>query len=78
MKEKGGFKGLEGLRDEYKQSLMRLGLLEEERLAEAMLECYGEGVLRVIHPEMMDNLGEYVLGCLLGCDLLPEIDRVVH
>lgn len=78
MNEKGGFKGLEGLRDEYKQSLMRLGLLEEERLAEAMIERYGEGVLRAIHPEMMDDLGEYVSGCLLGCDLLKEVDRVVH
>ncbi len=78
MREKGVFKGLEGLRDEYKQGLMRLGLLDEERLAEAMLKWYGEGVLRVIHPEMMDNLGEYVSGCLLGCDLLQEVDRVVH
>ncbi len=78
MREKGSFKGLEGLRDEYKQSLMRLRLLEEERLAEAMLDRYGEGVLRVIHPEMMDDLEEYVSGCLLGCDLLQEVDRVVH
>ncbi len=78
MREKRGFKGLEGLRDEYKQDLMGLGLLEEERLAEAMLKRYGEGVLRVIHPDMMDNLGEYVSGCLLGCDLLQEVDRVVH
>ena len=78
MTEKGSFKGLEGLRDEYKQGLMRLALLEEERLAEAMLERYGEGILRVIHPEMMDNLGEYVSGCLLGCDLLQQVDRVVH
>ena len=78
MRENSGFKGLERLRDEYKQSLMRLGLLEEERLAEAMLERYGERVLRVIHPEMMDDLGEYVSGCLLGCDLLQEVDRVVH
>jgi hypothetical protein len=78
MREKGGFKGLEGLRDEYKQGLMRLGLLEEKRLAEATLKRYGEGVLRVIHPEMMDDLGEYVSGCLLGCDLLQEVDRVVH
>ncbi|ACK67893.1 Tn7-like transposition protein D [Rippkaea orientalis PCC 8801] len=69
MKYKGGFKGLEGLMDEYKESLMSLGLLEEKRLAEAMLKRYGEGVLRVIHPEMMDNLGEYVSGCLLGCDM---------
>ncbi|MEC4986112.1 MAG: TniQ family protein [Oscillatoria sp. PMC 1068.18] len=78
MREKRGFKGLEELRDEYKLFLMRLGLLEEERLAEAMLERYGEGVLRVIHPEMINNLGEYVSGCLLGCDLLQEVDRVVH
>ncbi len=26
----------------------------------------------------MDNLGEYVLGCLLGCDVFLEVDRVVH
>ncbi|ACK70745.1 Tn7-like transposition protein D [Gloeothece citriformis PCC 7424] len=78
MRERRGFKGLEGLRDEYKQGLMKLGLLEEERLVAAMLERYGEGVLRLIHPEMMENLGEYVSGCLLGCDLLQEVDRVVH
>ena len=78
MREKSGFKGLEWLRDEYKQGLMRLGLLEEERLAKAMLKRYGERVLRVIHPEMMDYLGEYVSGCLLGCDLLQEVDRMVH
>lgn len=78
MRERRGFKGLERLRDEYKQGLIRLGLLEEERLTEATLERYGEEVLRMIHPEMMENLGEYVLGCLLGCDLLQEVDRVVH
>ena len=66
------------MRDKYKQGLMRLGLLDQERLAEAILDRYREGVLRVIHPEMMDNLGEYVSGCLLGCDLLQEVDRVVH
>jgi hypothetical protein len=27
---------------------------------------------------MMDDFGEYVLGCLLGCDLLQEVDGVVH
>ncbi|MEA5540357.1 hypothetical protein VB834_15130 [Limnoraphis robusta Tam1] len=43
-----------------------------------MLSCYGEGLLKTIHPEMMDNLGEYVLGCLLGCDWLQEVDRVAH
>lgn len=78
MSQKGSFQSLEELRNEYKQSLMKLGLTEEERLAEAMLERYGEEVLRVIHPEMIGDLGEYVWGCLLGCDLLPEVDRVVH
>ncbi len=77
MSHKGSFPGLKGLRDGYKEDLMRLGLTEE-RLAEAMLDRYGEEVLRVIHPEMMEGLGEYVWGCLLGCDLLPEVDRVVH
>lgn len=76
--ERSSFKGLKGLRDEYKQGLMKLGLWEEERLAEAILKRYREGVLKVIHPEMMENLGEYVSGCLLGCDLLQEVDRVVH
>jgi hypothetical protein len=53
-----------------------LGLLDEERLADAMLEVYGEGVLKVIHPKMMGDLGEYVSGCFLGCDFLQEVDRV--
>lgn len=78
MREKSGFKGLERLRDEYKQGLKNLGLLEEERIAEVMIESYGEEVLRMIHTEMMVDLGEYVSGCLLGCDLLQEVDRVVH
>ena len=88
MMERSRFQGLEGLRDEYKQGLMNLGLmrkvsregyeLDEERLAKAILDFYGEGVLREIHPEMMDNLGKYVASCLLGCDWLQEVDRVVH
>ena len=77
MRQKSSFPGLKGLRDGYKKDLMRLGLTEE-KLAEAMSDRYGEEVLRVIHPEMMEGLGEYVWGCLLGCDLLPEVDRVVH
>jgi hypothetical protein len=78
MKDQGGFKGLKQLRDRYQQRLTNRGWLEEEKLAEAMLSCYGEELLRAIHPEMMDNLGEYVLGCLLGCDWLQEVDRVAH
>ncbi|MEM1168764.1 MAG: TniQ family protein, partial [Cyanobacteria bacterium P01_H01_bin.35] len=74
MRENGGFRGLKFLRDEY----MSWGWLDERRLEERMLEFYGEAVLREVHPEMMDNLGEYVLGCLLGCDVLLEVDRVVH
>ena len=77
MSHKGSFPGLKSLRDGYKEDLMKLSLTEE-RLAEAMLDRYGEEVLRIIHPEMMESLGEYVWGCLLGCDLLAEVDRVVY
>jgi hypothetical protein len=76
--KKDVFKEFLNLRDNYKRDLMNTGLLDREKLAEAMVERFGEKLLGELYPEMMEHFGDYVMGCLLGCDLLQEVDRVVH
>ncbi|MGK7930875.1 MAG: TniQ family protein [Microcystaceae cyanobacterium] len=79
MAQESRFSGLSRLREQYAKVLQGRGFLDDEAKFEgAMVEYYGEDVLRVIHPELMEGLGTYGLSWTMGCDLLWEVDRVVH
>jgi hypothetical protein len=79
------FISLKHLRDSYQQLLITGDLrnlnneeINTDTLAHQMIEYYGLSTLNIIHPEMMDKFSDYLSLSLMACDLLTEVDRVLH
>lgn len=52
--------------------------LNADKLVEALLDVWGTEALSIIHLEMAANPSIVATQCWLGCDLLPDVDRVAH
>jgi hypothetical protein len=77
------FVSLKHLRDNYQQlpiirDSRNCEQMNTDRLADQMIEYYGLSALSIIHPEVMDKFSDYLSLSLMGCDVLTEVDRVLH
>ena len=79
------FISLKHLRDSYRPLLrqedsinLKNGEINPDKLADQIIQYYGLSTLSIIHPEIMDKFSDYLSLSLMACDLLTEVDRVLH
>ncbi|MGL6338021.1 MAG: TniQ family protein, partial [Waterburya sp.] len=82
------FEGMTWLRNVYKSLLIERGFItkysrtrfkyHEQKFADAFLKFYGEDLLLLIQPEIVNKLEVYLEYYLLACDITQTIDRITH
>ena len=82
------FKGMFWLRSRYQDYLVKRKFitiytktkfkLDEQKIAEAFWDFYGQDFLEVIQPNIIHETGKHLANYLLACDLNPVIARITH
>ena len=82
------FKGMAWLRSRYQDYLVERKFmtiysstkfkLDEQRIADAFLDFYGQDFLQVIQPNLVNNTEQRLANYLLACDVNPVIERINH
>ena len=82
------FKGMVWLRSKYQYYLVERKFLtiysstkfklDEQRIADAFLDFYGQDFLQVIQPNLFDNIEQRLANYLLACDVNPVVERITH
>ena len=82
------FQGMAWLRKQYQSYLVRQGFFKiisrsrftfnSQKFVSHILEFYGIDFLENINPLLIKKPETYLTNCLLGCDVNPLIDRVMH